>query len=166
MKSFICAVAVFALAGCSTVPILSTHLQTSRSAIGASGGAFSASYAGRFTSSPCSNGRNGTFSFGGSGYGNLIGSSSETGSLTSRSRNGQCRFLYKGPTTLTSTLHPRNTIMLSLSERGYTPCVIPPTFAVTGGTGTFAHATGSGKVVFMCHLDGTYTDQWSGSITF
>jgi len=166
MIRLILAIAALVLVGCSAVPTLSTHLQTSRSEFGASGGTFSASYHGRFSSSPCSAGHNGTFSFGGTGYGNFIGSSSETGSLTRPFRNGQCRFTFKGPATLKSTLHTRNAITSSLSETGYGPCVIPPTYAVTGGTGKFAHASGSGKVVFTCHLDGTYTDQWSGTLSF
>ena len=167
MIRLVSAITSLVLVGCSAVPIPLTHLQTSRSTIGASGGAFSATYSGRFASSLCSPGQNGTFSFGGAGYGNFIGSSSESGSLTRPSKSGRCRFLWKGSATLTSALHPRNTITSSLLERtGYSPCAIPPNFAVTGGTGRFANATGSGKVVFTCHLDGTYTDQWSGTITF
>lgn len=39
------------------------------------------------------------------------------------------------------------------------------TYTVTGGTGRFVKATGSGTVTFSCS-DETYSDQWSGNIKF
>ncbi|HET9343878.1 MAG TPA: hypothetical protein VFO25_13295 [Candidatus Eremiobacteraceae bacterium] len=40
-------------------------------------------------------------------------------------------------------------------------------FTVISGTGKFVNATGSGTVAFTCNSsNGTYTDHWSGTITF
>ena len=167
MKHLIPAVAALLLAGCSAVSNIPTRVHTVDRTIRTSGGTFSASYSGNFADSSCSRAHNGTFSFAGEGVGDFIGSSSETGSLKNRFRNGTCRFHWKGPATLTSAQNPRDTITFSLSETGYTPCVIPPTFVVTGGTGKFVHATGSGKVVLQCRISpNTYSDTWSGTITY
>jgi len=166
MKRLICLVGLIAVAGCSASPMLSNNFETAKNTMGASGGTFSASYAGRFSISACSSG-SGTFTFEGAGSGNFIGSSSETGSMTDKSRTGSCRLLWKGPAKLTSAMHPLDTIRLSLAERNFTPCTIRPAFTVTGGTGKFAHATGSGKVVFTCDaMRHTYSDQWAGTISF
>jgi hypothetical protein len=44
------------------------------------------------------------------------------------------------------------------------PCQSPLSWTVTGGTGKFVHATGSGTVTFKC-VGATYSDKWSGTLT-
>ena len=167
MKSWTCTAILLVLVGCAAVPSVPTHLQAVKPAIQQSGGAFSASYSGQFTSSTCSMSHEGTFSFSGAGRGTFIGSSSEVGSMTSVFRFPMCQ-RYAGSATLTNTVHPRNTLTVSLVQPNsrFGPCAVGPTFTVTSGTGKFAQATGSGTVKFTCHNNGTYTDHWSGTITF
>ena len=166
MKRWTCAVAIFLLAGCSAVPSFPGHQQMQGAVIKASGGAFNASYSGNFSLRGCPGGQ---FNISGSGSGSFIHGSSEKGYM-STNPNG-CG--WNGYVTLTNALHPRNTIIVNLALINFpfqSPC--SPRFAtevhfvVSSGTGKFAHATGSGKVVFTCHSNGTYTDQWSGTITF
>jgi hypothetical protein len=172
MMRWISAVAVLLLAGCSAVPTVPAHVQTQRAAIHYSGGPFKMTDSGQFTLRGCAPpDGNGRFLFSGSGSGSFIHSENETGSM-----NGDV-FLgceWTGTATLVSSAHPRNTITMRLFLRGFgdgtgTPCRPPflfhVQFTVLSGTGKFAGAMGSGTVAFSCG-NGTYTDQWSGTITF
>lgn len=157
---------IFALAGCSAVASIPGHLQVQSAAIKASGGAFNANYSGNFTLRGCPGGQ---FNISGSGSASFIHGSSEKGYM-STNPNG-CGWI--GAVTLTSTLHPRNTITAFLSLNNFpqnNPCSprfnLKVRYLISSGTGRFANATGSGTVVFTCHGDGTYSDQWSGTITF
>ena len=171
MRSWMCAVAIVFLAGCAAVPSVPTHLQTQGPATRASGGAFSASYSGNYHLTKCNLQRHkkGSFTFTGSGSGAFIHSSTENG-LMSGSSSAPC--IYTGTAALTSTLHPRNSITVVLALHYFLlndPCTSKGqqvTFRVLGGTGRFANATGNGTVAFSCNSNGTYTDHWSGTITF
>jgi hypothetical protein len=73
-----------------------------------------------------------------------------------------------GSTTLTSVQHPRDSITASVSSTNFkTPCYgFTMSFTVTGGTGRFRRASGSGTIV-LNSLSGEcalYSDKWSGTL--
>jgi len=165
MKRWICAAALFALAGCSAVPSVPTHLQTQGVAMKASGGAFSGAYAGYYVGGSC----NTRFGFTGSGSASFIHASTESGSM-GPSLGMSC--LFNGSVTIKNNFRPSNSITIVLGQSGL-PCssrtrILGIPFTVASGTGRFINATGSGKVRFTCGsgISRTYTDQWSGTITF
>jgi len=109
----------------------------------------------------------GIFNFSGSGVGTFIHGNTESGALSAH----YCA--WSGLDTISSVAHPRNSITMALSVTSHdygTPCNLLPTkthFTVSSGTGRFANATGGGSVVFTCDFRAnTYTDKWSGTITF
>jgi hypothetical protein len=167
MRRLIWVVGLLVVGGCSAVPSILTHPLTQEAAIKESGGPFTATYSGTYTlGEGCARTQ---FHFNGSGTGSFIHSSTESGTMISSDVG--CN--WGGHATLTSSTRPRNsiTVALSLGNFGFsTPC--SPRlgqkvhFKVTSGTGRFSNATGNGTVVFSCHSDGTYTDTWSGAITF
>ena len=168
------AIAVLALVGCSAVPSIPVHPQPQGAAIKASGGSFSASYSGTFTLRACAPPDGfGSFGFNGSGSGAFIHASTENGSAVGNV-HGACS--WSGTATLRNSLHPRNSVKVSLFLMGAgtgqdnTPCYPDfghsVKFTVVSGTGRFTNATGSGTVAFTCHSDDTYTDKWSGTINF
>ena len=169
MKRWICAVSLLVTVGCSAVPSVPAHLQSQAAAIRMSGGAFGAAHSGNFTEGDCSPpGIYGHFSFSGTGSGDFIGRNLESGSMLGNVYQG-CS--WSGTTKLTSLAHPRNSLSMALSLSGGEPC---PRFGgrtlfftVMSGTGKFVHATGSGTVKLTCSFaKHTYTDEWSGTITF
>jgi len=171
MIRLISAVAVLLLAGCSAVPSVPTHLHTQGAAIKASGGPFSATFMGHFRLNGCHvpDGE-GHFTFEGFGSGSFIHGATESGLMNGDVYTG-CP--WNGSATLQSTRRTQNSIIMSLSLQpffhGNDPCNPgrrQVMFTISGGTGRFANATGSGIVVFTCHTDGSFTDQWSGNITF
>lgn len=172
MKRFICA-ALLILAGCSTVPNVTTHVQPVDPALKANGGHFSATFTGNFTLATCvpPDGQ-GRFTFEGFGSGSFIHGATERGSMNGDVFTG-CP--WSGSATMQSTRHSQNSITMSLSlEKGIlhadNPCAAggqrPVMFTVSSGKGRFVNAAGSGTVAFTCHSDGTFTDQWTGTITF
>jgi hypothetical protein len=50
------------------------------------------------------------------------------------------------------------------------PCIGNPVvdWIVTGGSGKFQHATGSGSLTFKCEFNGVgpYTDGWTGTLNY
>jgi hypothetical protein len=69
-----------------------------------------------------------------------------------------------GTATLTSSVNPANSITVSLAPEYHSWCSTG-SYRVTGGTGSFAGATGSGTVTFACSMfPSTYTDQWKGTL--
>jgi hypothetical protein len=174
MARWILVVVVLLVAGCSAVPSVPTHLQNAKAVIQESGGPFSATYSGSYSLRGCTSpDGDGSFKYFGVGTGSFIRKSTESGSLIGDVHQS-CK--WSGKTTLTSKFHPQNTITMGLSLNGFqlgTPCA--PRFAqkvmfnVLSGTGRFANATGSGTVKFTCsnsNGNGTYSDQWSGTISF
>lgn len=158
------AIAALVLAGCSAVPSVPTHLQPAGSALRYSGGAFSAAYAGTETGGEfCAYLQKVTFA--GKGSASFLRRSKEVGSVE-WTTGFSCNLRGKG--TLTSTLYPDNSILVYLT--GTTQICDPRGsglfYTVGGGTGRFRHASGSGRISFVCKADGTYTDSWSGSLDF
>jgi hypothetical protein len=108
------------------------------------------------------------FSFLGTGSASFIHASSEQGKL--REANGGCpNATWSGTATLTSSRHPSNTISVSLKTKQVSgfPCSISGcSFSVTGGTGKFINAMGSGTVIMTKLGSHSYSDTWSGTITY
>lgn len=171
MIRLISAIAMLALVGCAAVLSVPTHLQTQGAAIRQSGGPFTGSYSGNDHLIICNPQTRfkGSFTFTGSGSASFIHSSTESG-VMSGSSSAPCAFA--GAATLTSSVHPENSITVELALRSFlrnSPCTPKGqhiTFTVESGTGRFANAAGNGTVNFACRSNGTYTDQWSGTITF
>lgn len=134
------------------------------------GSAFSGGYSGSFSFTTCHGLKSkAVFRFSGTGLASFLGPSREHGILRSHQyfRPYDCT-PWKGKVILTSSKDPSNAISMSLTERGPTPnpCQSYP-YNVTGGTGKFANATGSGTVALTCHgFRGQYSDQWSGTLNF
>ena len=168
MKRLICIVGLLVVAGCSAVPSVSTHPQTVIPAIQKSGGSFVANYGGTWSGTGCSPPfGDGYYQFNGAGYGSFIGGSTEQAALVGNTFNG-CT--WSGSATLKGINFPRNsiTVKLRMKRSGIDPCHSggPLKFTVTKGTGKFRLAQGSGTVAFTCKGDGSYTDAWSGTITY
>jgi len=168
MKRLICAIALSFLTGCAAAPSIPTHATSEGDATRTSGGSFGVSDSGRYRLTRCAPpGGFGAFAFNGSGSGNFIHNENETGQM--ESNDAFCDG-WHGFATLTNAAHPRNSIKMNLSSATKsTPCTPlghVTTFTITGGTGRFANASGSGTVAFGCNSNGTYTDKWSGTITF
>jgi len=139
------------------------------------GGQFTAMYSGTFSFATCVvglNGRDGSFAFTGTGKGSFIRDSSESGTLV-RGRSGPdkiCNGYWYGEVTLTSRQHRRNTISFVVKGNAFgslTPCLkaLPCGFSVSGGTGKFSAAAGSGGLL-ISHSSSIYSDSWSGTITY
>lgn len=131
------------------------------------GGAFSGAYSGTYTL-VCRVSLS-QFSFSGTGHASFIHASSEKGKL--RERNGGCQNQpWSGTATLASSFHPANTISVSLSVKridGNFPCsIFPCNFSVTSGTGKFKKATGNGTLTLTKLGSRSYSDTWSGTITY
>ena len=163
-------ISVLVLAGCAAVPSVPTHLQMQRAAIQQS--AFSTNHSGNLNTNggctPPDGG--GTFRFSGKGPGTFIGRNFESGSMVGYVHES-CN--WSGNATLTSLAHLRNSLTVGLTLSGFQtgwPCA--PRFGqrvkwtVTSGTGKFVHATGNGTVKYTCNGYSTYTDQWTGTISF
>ena len=161
------------LGGCggsqSSIAATSLTVTDTRSSRGtpAAGGAFSGAYSGGYTM-VCRLSLS-QFSFLGTGSASFIHGSSEQGKL--REANGGCpNATWMGTATLTSSRHPSNTISVSLktkrSGNGFPCSVFGCSFSVTGGTGKFINAMGSGTLIMTKLGSGSYSDTWSGSITY
>lgn len=133
------------------------------------GGAFSGAYSGSYTlNCPISTGY---FFFNGSGTASFIHASGEKGELkitTCADQNDG----WTGTATLASHRHPSNTIAVSISGPHGAgdlqfPCFDPVcSFSVTGGTGKFKNATGSGMLMMTPGKGSVYSDTWSGTVKY
>jgi hypothetical protein len=128
-----------------------------------SGGAFSASYSGHYsvhTCVPCP----ARWRFRGSGNAKFLRPSDERMNWTF-----VLGFLHSEPANsakLTSLHSKMDSIKVTISVRH--ECNGSNRYKVTGGTGRFAHATGSGTITTTCKglPRGAYSDQWSGTLYY
>ncbi len=131
------------------------------------GGAFSGGYSGRYaTVLYCSLHYHSKVTIKGSGKVSFLHQSTETGEFGAPAN--MCFGTWHGKVILRSSKHPRNSIKIEISGKDY-PCLKQTfSYTVTGGTGKFAKATGNGNVRFQCQGSGrgTYSDQWSGTLSF
>lgn len=167
MKRLINAAIILVLAGCSAAPSVPMHSLVQRTALPDNGGAFSVNDSGDYRRTGCGPVGAGVFIFGGSGAGTFIHRNRESGSMTSAKNS--CKF--SGTATMVSKKRPADSITTVIASSSL-PCfhshATTMTFTISGGTGRFAQATGSGTVVFTCGPanTGIYNDEWSGTITF
>ena len=168
MKPLMFLASLLVVAGCSGVPSVPTLLQSVDPAIQKSGGSFVAHYGGTWTGTGCSPPfGDGYYQFSGAGHGSFIGASTEQAILVGDTFSG-CT--WSGRATLKGKNFPSNsiTVKLKMKGSGSNPCQSGNhlKFTVTKGTGKFLLAQGSGTVALTCNEDGTYTDSWSGTITY
>jgi hypothetical protein len=127
-------------------------------------GKFAAEYSGTYSKSgDCS--LTATFTYNGNGHANFLHSSSEHLSLLWYCGSGGLT----GSATLTSAQHPGNSITASVSSNDFKgPCYgFTMSFTVTGGTGRFRRASGSGTIVFpSSECMYSYSDKWRGTLKF
>jgi hypothetical protein len=165
-------VALFCLVGCGNPPIfLQRPLEPSAAkqpesafSIPQNGGKFSASYAGN---ARCC--RRHVLRFSGSGKATFLLASTEQGKINGSCSQDSCT--WTGSATLTSQHIPSDSVAMSLSFKWPPdPCIGNPVvdWIVTGGSGKFQHATGSGSLTFKCEFNGVgpYTDGWTGTLNY
>lgn len=130
----------------------------------AAGGSFSASYSGKYTLR--GNNKPFEYTFQGIGKGSFINKSTEAGEIFYYCGLHGCFIQSGSHATLTSRRNDANTINITFPFDKIFSCGTRVAWYVTGGTGMFAHATGSGTVTFTCHTGRTYTDTWKGTLYF
>jgi len=171
MSRLIFAIVVLGLVGCGSAERAAVNTPISSHGLRESGGAFSATYAGNYRFNGCAPPDGfGRFEARGVGSASFVHASFEHVTIDGNVFN-QCS--WSGNATITNATHHLNTITMSivgatLFGRHLPPCDSqkPETWTVTGGTGRFANASGSGTVAFTCQTNGSYTDQWTGTLTF
>lgn len=167
-------VAVIVLAACDAAQNVSpnvgagsnSHLEPTR-IIFDHGGKFTAAYSGSYSKSgDCS--ATAMFTYKGNGNARFLHSSSEQIKLTWFCGSADVT----GSATLTSVQVPRDSITASVSSTNFkSPCYgFTMSFTVTGGTGRFRRASGSGTLVLHplssnC-LSYSYSDKWRGTLKF
>jgi|ERR1700729_663374 len=128
--------------------------------IPAKGGAFSGAYSGTLTSkSSCSQSSKGVLTFGGTGKSSFFGKSHERGRVVSYS---SLLCLAQGHFTLKSSKNTNDSVHFYVEEQASRSF----SYAVTGGTGRFANAKGNGKWSYTTGSGYTYSDTWTGTLTF
>lgn len=162
-------VAASLFAGCGGLqpPIggLETNATTSQTSASrpASGGAFWGAYSGAYKQGFNKRRAFCFFKFQGIGHALFLGQGTEKGHQTTS--NAPCKGQWYGYAILTSAANQGDTITVRLQSGGYSPCTNSPRGKVLRGTGKFAQATGFLYVTFTCS-NGTYRDQWSGTLNF
>ena len=124
------------------------------------GGTFNAYYSGSVSSRSCGF-KCTTETLGGRGHGSFLRKSMQSETLKIECAVEACSAT--GTATLTSTLHPGNTISIELS--GDFGEIDNGSWSALGGTGKFANASGSG----YWHTNygtGTYSQSLSGTLNF
>lgn len=167
-------VAVMVLAACGASQNVSPNVGAGSNArLGPSGirvdrggrlkGAYSGSYS---KSGDCS--ATAMFTYKGNGTARFLHSSGEEIKLTWFCGSQDVT----GSATLTSSQAPKDSVTASVSSTDFkSPCYdFTLSFAVTGGTGKFRHASGSGTIVLHrlstdC-FSYSYSDKWRGTLKF
>jgi hypothetical protein len=171
LRQSLAVVAVIVLTACNAVQNVSPNVGAgSNSRLGATritfnhGGRFRAAYSGTYSQDgDCSGTR--TFTYKGNGNARFLHSSSEQFNLVWYCGMGDAT----GLATLTNVQVPRDTITASLSATNWKgPCYgITMSFTVTGGTGRFRHASGSGTIRLSSQCTSySYSDKWRGTLNF
>jgi hypothetical protein len=131
------------------------------------GGRFTAAYSGAYNKSgDCS--ATATFTYNGSGKARFLHSSNDQSKLIWYCGSQRAT----GSAQLTSIHDPRDSITASVRSADFKgPCYgFTMTFTVTGGTGRFRHASGSGAIVVNTLSSGcvsySYSDKWKGTLKF
>ena len=156
-------VLMLSLVGCSSALMPTAGQRQAIGHIAPAGGAFSATYSGTWTGDGSNCNARAEFEFSGKGSGSFIRHSTESGLFL----NGDYGCGFGGTVRLTSKFNPANTIAAKLAPlRGDPPCTDSfIAFAITGGTGKFAHASGNGRWTLKCG-NGTYTSTWAGTLNY
>ena len=166
-------VAVIVLAACDAAQSVAPNVGAgSNSRLGPTrmisnrGGRFTAAYYGSYSQfGDCSGTR--MFTYKGNGKAKFLHLSSEQIKLTWYCGTQDVT----GSATLTSDRVSRDTVSASVSSSEFTPCYdFTMSFTVTGGTGRFRHASGSGTIVLHrpsseC-ISYSYGDKWRGTLKF
>jgi hypothetical protein len=130
-----------------------------------SGGAFSATYSGRYHErGECSIGReNAHIRMHGAGYASFLYESKEKERLKGSGDGlGPCG--WSGHATLTSSTSSDDSIVMQVTELpSWYGCDC--TFQASGGTGKFVDATGSGTVTLQVSGN-KYSEEWSGTLYY
>jgi hypothetical protein len=138
----------------------------------ANGGAFSGAYSGGYSLTLCVSGyrgHEGSFTFKGSGNASFLHGSTESGVMKRGKINQNLCVGWGGTATLSSSRNPQNQIVMDIFSHSATidsPCGHVFYYSVTGGSGKFANASGSGTVSFTCSGSTSYTDRWSGTLNY
>jgi hypothetical protein len=172
LRQSLAAAAVIVLAACNaaqnaspTVTAGSSSRSTPARISFNHGSGFTAGYSGTFTrSGDCS--ATATYNYNGSGNARFLHASSERSKLTWFCGTAGAT----GSATLTSSRVRRDSITVSLSSKDFDgPCYsFTMSFTVTGGTGRFRNASGSGTIAVTKSSDCSYSysDKWKGKLTF
>jgi hypothetical protein len=174
LRQSLAVVAVIVLAACNAAQNVSPDVGAgSNSSLGPAGiafnhgGRFTAAYSGTFSKDgDCS--ATATFNYKGNGSAKFLHSSSEQISVTLYCGSREAA----GSATLTSVQHSGDSITASVSSTDFQlPCHnFTMSYTVTGGTGRFRGASGSGTIVLkepsrQCTYQ-KYSDKWSGTLKF
>lgn len=174
LRRFLGVVAVIVLAACDAAQSVAPNVDAgSNSRLGPTrvisnhGGRFRAAYSGSYSKSgDCS--ATAMFAYKGTGNARFLHSSSEQIKLTWVCGTPDVT----GSATLTSDRGSRDSITANVSSTDFkSPCYGSRlSFTVTGGTGRFRHASGSGTIALHrpsseC-LSYSYSDKWRGTLKF
>jgi len=163
---FVFALLISGCSGASFAPGASTGAAANRQMPNTGGGAFTATYSGSSSFSDCTGTGNGYFKFRGKGRAVYLNRSIEVGKLTGTRSGSHC--VWSGNATLRSRHHSKNSVTFSLGlngDRYHNPCNNALGFVVKRGSGKFLNASGYGTVTFSCS-NSTYSDAWSGTLTY
>lgn len=158
---------------CMAVPALLAALLITGSAVAADtpfhGGSFTAHNAGSATIQPgCNLSTSCTVLLTGTGTATYLGSVKESGSFTGKITHYPCG-TGSGSTTMTSATTPSNAVTAVVTGRA---CLkngglqITAAYRFTSGKGVFVKAAGTGMLTGTFKFTKTYTDTWTGTLTY
>lgn len=109
-----------------------------------------------------------TVTLSGTGKASYMGSVKEAATLTGKLTHFPCGS-GSGTVSLTSATTPANSITASVTGQ---VCLksgalqFNTTYTITGGTGAFSKAAGSGTITGSATFSKTYSDTWKGTLTY